>query len=307
MDSTSGTLNGEPYTLTVAPRNRDGSVFVPIRFVGEASQYVVTWVNSTKTIHLVPTRTLVSSDGLSKLTVGGNWLSKTSPAIIDSGLYLENGINALFTTTESKADLDNIKTLEEYEKAVMKNIDPQLVTSLSDVKKLKINGLDARQISYSFKASNDVNYSYLQTFIEGKYSYYRVILLSRDAINSELKSDYQTTVQTFEEIRTPGQLSKEKFGALTSKDRYLDAAHYYRDLGFFNSDKTMTSQEFDNKLMDIYSKLKDWNPFDSTKYYDEFAELYMLELDYDRVWLEDIEADVAKGNNVYVAAFEKVE
>lgn len=300
VDSTNGSINGLPHTLTVAPRNVEGSIFVPIRFVGEASNYVVTWDSRLKAIYLLPTRSVVSPDGKSKLTVSGKWLNKKPSSSLGYQIYKENGNNALITSTESKAGIDEIKTLDEYKEAVKKSLEPQKITKFSDEKSLKINGLDARQFSYSYTAPNGVNYTIVQTVIEGKYSYFRVVLLSRDLVFSEINKDYQNILQTFEEIKTTYQLSKEKFGELKPTERLLDAAHYYRNLGFFNKDKSLTSQEFDNKIMEFYKGFKDWNPFDSSDYYDEFADLYLLEGDQDRVWLEDTEADVSKENNVYV-------
>ncbi|OCT16902.1 hypothetical protein A8709_00890 [Paenibacillus pectinilyticus] len=305
VDSTNGSLNGSPYTLSVAPRNVEGSVFVPIRFVGEAANFVVTWDSRTKTIYLVPTRSIVSADGKSKLTVGGKWLQKYPTSSSGYQMYTENGNNALISFSESKylLDTNKIKSVDEYEAALKKNTSTkQPGITFSNEKSLKINGMDARQYSYAYKETSGTNYTVLQTVIEGKYSYFSVTVVSseKDFVNSEVNKDYQNALQTFEEIKKPYQLSEEKFGALKPTDRLLDAAHYYRSLGFFEKDKNLTSQEYDNKFLEFYKGFKDWNPFDSTKYYNEFADLYLLEGDQDRVWLENTEADVAKGKNVYV-------
>lgn len=299
VDSTNGSLNGSPHTLTVAPRNVEGSVFVPIRFVGEASNYVVTWDSKAKTIYLMPTRSVVTPDSQSKFTVSGKWLNKRVSTSLGYQTYMTHDNVALLTFTESKLDAVDFKTLGEYSAAIKKSLE-SIAISFSDDKIVKINGLDARQFSYSVKNKNGITYRYLQTLMDGSYNYYRVVLQSEKLIDPEVGQDYQSIVQTFQEIKTPAQLSEEKFRVLTPTDRFLDAAHYYRNFGYFNKDKALSSQEFDNKYLGIYNKSTDWNPFDSSKFYNEFAELYMLELDQERVWLEDTEADVAKGNDVYV-------
>ncbi|WP_375790276.1 copper amine oxidase N-terminal domain-containing protein [Paenibacillus agricola] len=73
VDNTEAILNGDSTTLSVAPRNIEGSVFVPIRFVGEASSFEVSWDSATKTIFLMPPRPVVSVDGKSKITISGKW------------------------------------------------------------------------------------------------------------------------------------------------------------------------------------------------------------------------------------------
>ncbi|KIL40371.1 hypothetical protein SD70_14135 [Gordoniibacillus kamchatkensis] len=307
VDNPSASLNGTPYTLPVAPKVVDGNVFVPIRFVAEASKYDVTWESQTKTIYLMPVHTVISPDGRSKLTVGGKWLSKTPPSSTAFQIYVENGNNSILSMTDSKARIGKAMTIEDYEAAVKKAMEPQNIAEYSADQTMKINGMEARQFSYTVTGKNGVNFTVIQTLIEGKYSYFRVILLTGDPVFSEVNQDYQNIVQTFEEIKTDDELSKEKFGAMKPAERLLDAAHYYRGLGFFDRDKGLTDQQFDDKFLGFYKGFvtKDWDPFDSSEYYDEFAELYVLQQDQDRVWLKDTEADVGKGNDVYVATLEK--
>ena len=299
VDSPNGSLNGQPYTLTVAPKNIEGSVFVPIRFVGEASNYVVTWESEPKIIHLVPERVIETPDKKAKLTLGGKWLHKIGPASFNSQIYMENGDNAIFTIAEPKNLLEeqNIKSLQDYAAAVKKNIDSQYISGYSETPIAPIHGMEARRSTYT---TNGINFTVVQTFIEGKHDYFRVILYSRDLNNSEAMKDYEKSLQTFEAIKSFAELSQAKFGALKPVDRMLEAARYYRNFGFFEQDWALSSQEFDNKFLALYNKKTDWDPFDSSKHYDPYAELYLLYQDTDHVWFEDTEADVAKGKDVYV-------
>lgn len=301
VDNPVAKLNGDSNTLTVAPRNIEGSVFVPIRFVGEASKFVVTWESSSKTIYLQSVRSIVTPDRKAKLTLGGNWLSKTPPANMNYQIFAGSSNNALISTSESKTLFDKIPTLDEYEAGLKKSLEPQKITNYSEDISFKINGLDARQYSYSSSGSNNANFTIIHTIIEGKYSYFNIILIIGDLVYSEVNKDYQNMLQTFEEIKTPYQLSKEKFGTLKSTERLLDAAHYYRSLSFFESDKSLASQDFDKKRLGFYEDFEDWDPFDSSKYYDDTADLYLLQEDKDRVWLEDWDLEVSKGKGAYVA------
>ncbi|WNR45166.1 stalk domain-containing protein [Paenibacillus roseipurpureus] len=302
VDSPNGSLNGQPYELTVAPKIIEGSVFVPIRFVGEASNYVVTWESKNKTINLVPERAIESPDHKIKLTLNGKWLRKIAQASTDYQIYTENGNNAIFTTAEPKDYLvkKDIKTLQDYTTAIYKMIDDQKASGLSETKIPPINGMEARRMSYSIKGTNGINYAVIQTFIEGKHDFFRVILTGVDLTNSEAAKDYEKSLRTFKEVTTLAEQSQAKFGALKPVDRMLEAARYYRNFGFFEKDRALSSQDFDNKFLAQYNKLTTWNPFDSSKYYDPYAELYLLEQDLDHVWFEDLELVVARGKNVYV-------
>ena len=50
LDNKTAVVNGEEIALSQAPRSIDGSTFVPLRFVGEATGREVNWEESTRTI-----------------------------------------------------------------------------------------------------------------------------------------------------------------------------------------------------------------------------------------------------------------
>jgi Copper amine oxidase N-terminal domain. len=50
LDNKTAVINGEEVELTAAPRVIDGSTYVPLRLVGEATGRVVKWDNATRTI-----------------------------------------------------------------------------------------------------------------------------------------------------------------------------------------------------------------------------------------------------------------
>ncbi|GGA15102.1 hypothetical protein GCM10008018_69870 [Paenibacillus marchantiophytorum] len=306
VDNVNAALNGTEQILPVAPKNVEGNIFVPIRFVGEASSFDVTLENSSKTIYLIPSHDVISPNQMSQITVSGKWLSKPSGAFGDQ-IYLAKGNNAITIATESKEYLEEIKTLEDYEKGIKKSIEAQNVKEYSQSRTLTINGLSAIQFSYSANSEALGNYTVVQTLLNGKYNFYRVILVAGELVYSEIEKDYQNIIKTFHEIKTMPQLAQDKFGAMTPKERAMDAAHYYRKFGFFQKDSQLTDQQFTDKFLAFYEGFirADWNPFDSSEWYNEFAELYVLEQDKDRVWLKDTETDVLTGNERYVQALQE--
>ncbi|MGG1518150.1 stalk domain-containing protein [Paenibacillus oryzisoli] len=302
VGSAQASLNNKPNTLDVAPKNIEGSVFVPVRFVGEASGYEVTWLAASKTIYLMPEREVVGADGRSKLTIGGKWLSQELPSSTDAEIYVKSGTNGVLTSTNVKWSLDDVKTLDDFDAVIRQSLDPQHIINMEPSKKLTVNGLEARQFTYAYSLTKDLKFTYIQTLIEGQFSYFRVILVSQDAIDATVNDEYAAMLQTFQEIKQPYELSEEKFGAMKPAERYMDAAHYYRNMGFFEKDKALNDIQFDTKFGDAYRSSyasADWNPFDSSEYYDEYADLYVLQKDEDRVWYDNSETDVSKGKDAY--------
>lgn len=101
LDDPTAVVNGETKTLEQAPRLIDGHTFVPLRFVGEASEYEVSWQEDMRTIALKPTLVtsvldlinnsalrFVRSDGAGDAAVWdgtGKLLSPTGEEIYDGG------------------------------------------------------------------------------------------------------------------------------------------------------------------------------------------------------------------------------
>lgn len=55
LNSATAVVNGETKTLEQSARLIDGFTFVPLRFIGEASEYDVTWTDDTRTVDLKET------------------------------------------------------------------------------------------------------------------------------------------------------------------------------------------------------------------------------------------------------------
>lgn len=74
IGSTTAQLNGKPAELSLAPRIVNGSTFVPLRFIGEATGRDVTWIANARAIHIDSTFTSEIYDTLysSKLKYEGD-------------------------------------------------------------------------------------------------------------------------------------------------------------------------------------------------------------------------------------------
>lgn len=113
-------------------------------------------------------------------------------------------------------------------------------------------------------------------------------------------SSFDSTTSPYE---NQAKLSS-KYENMTREERLLDAIRYYRKIGFFGEYQTKTDQELyqilNNQLEQEWTREGDpFNP-DYRVEYAAFADLYLLGMDQKNTWMEDLEADVAKGNQVYV-------
>lgn len=70
---------------------------------------------------------------------------------------------------------------------------------------------------------------------------------------------------------------------------------FFRPMGFYEEFADLTDEELGKKLLDSYR-----TEFGEIDPDDEYADLYLLKEDTNRVWWEDTEADVCDGNEVYV-------
>lgn len=90
VGSKTATVNGKSTTLSAAPFAQNGSTYVPLRFVGEATGRLVTW---TKEVNLVQ---VISSDfqGLTYTFAGGAYLTLKPDGTIEasSGFIKEGNV-----------------------------------------------------------------------------------------------------------------------------------------------------------------------------------------------------------------------
>src|SRR5262245_28210135 len=82
---------------------------------------------------------------------------------------------------------------------------------------------------------------------------------------------------------------------ITETQWLTEAIPFFRSLEFFGAQAQMSDAELVQWL--AHRHREEWRrPFDIS---DSLADLHLLRFDQDRVWWEDIEADVCEGNNVY--------
>lgn len=106
------------------------------------------------------------------------------------------------------------------------------------------------------------------------------------------------------EMKIPDKLQK-----MSKEERLSDAIVYYRKQGFFQGQQNLSDKELTQlitkKLGESWAP--EFDPFDpSDEYgYHDYADLFVLQLDETRVWMEDLEADVGNGNDVYVQTLKR--
>lgn len=77
-----------------------------------------------------------------------------------------------------------------------------------------------------------------------------------------------------------------------------EAVGFYRTLGFFNECSDLSDKDLALKLTTL--EKAEWDTPINPK--DKVADLQLLRWDEQRIWWQDLEADVFAGNNVYIQA-----
>ncbi|MDQ6422294.1 TraB/GumN family protein [Paenibacillus sp. LHD-117] len=83
------TVNGQPVELTIAPKIKDGTAYVPLRFVGESTGHQVRWDGASRSVVLAQSKGFfwkVEKDGtevylLGSIHVGNDYLYPMRPEI----------------------------------------------------------------------------------------------------------------------------------------------------------------------------------------------------------------------------------
>ncbi|WP_426447988.1 stalk domain-containing protein [Paenibacillus sp. S-38] len=298
-------LNGTPTLLQEAPQNREGNVMIPLRFVGEATGYSVSWDGESKTVRLQKPYWAVSDGGGSQVYVDGDWQDLTR---MDNqfDLYLVKGNQFLLLLSEEKEGEDGVVPFDRYEQQMRKALADAGLDTSEAAAPFKLGGLQARQLEYTAKNQNtQAEYNVQLTLIEGESRYYRLLMAVPADSSKGVSDEFEKIVQSFQEVKSSEELFQEKFGTFSPEERVADAAKYYRAMGFFAS---MTEQQLAEKFRDFHKNFgeeQDWNPYYPKSVNGMQGDLYLLGEDAGRVWLEDTEADVGKGNDVYVQALQR--
>lgn len=76
----------------------------------------------------------------------------------------------------------------------------------------------------------------------------------------------------------------------------MQSISYFRNMAFFEADAALSDADLADKLEALQIK-EQGDTFDPS---DELADLFLLKWDKNRIWWGDIQADVSKGNDIYV-------
>ncbi|MGF7035050.1 hypothetical protein J2T17_006042 [Paenibacillus mucilaginosus] len=301
-------LNGTPTPLQEAPQNREGNVMVPLRFVGEATGNSVSWDGESKTVRLQKPYWAVSDGGGSQVYVSGDWQDMMG-LNRQFDLYLIKEDRQIALSSEDKQREDGVVPFDQYEQEIRGYLSDAGLDTQGAAARLKIGGLQARQLVYTAREENAAKtYQVLLTLIEAESRYYRLLMFTPAESYEGALGEFQEIVQSFQEVKSSEVLFQEKFGTFSPEERVADAAKYYRAMGFFAPDASMTEQQFTEKFRDFHKNFgeeQDWNPYYAKSAYSMQGDLYLLGEDAGRVWLEDTEADVGKGSGVYVQALQR--
>ncbi|MFE5324386.1 stalk domain-containing protein [Paenibacillus sp. NPDC056579] len=300
MNNPTATVNGVKQMLPVAPMIINGNAFVPVRFISEALHYDVVWDAVTKTINMYTEwQEFASDDRTWSFKASHKWkdLSRSQPP----GYYVD--VYAVFNKAEFIFFEDKYspaQNLNEYVEAINKYDAYEGITLISDPKTFSINGLDAIEVFFTTKSLNNQAKVHM-IIIQGKHRFYRLGIGSLEKDFDDYSNELMEIAKTFRELPTPQEKVAEKFKGMSAEQRIRETFAFYKQMGFFQSvDAGAAEKTFLDNYAKEFAVDEEYDPYRDHTYYQVFADLFILEHDKSRVWMEDTEADVGKGNNVYV-------
>ncbi len=289
-------VNGVQQTLPSAPKVVNGNTFVPVRFISEALHYEVSWEEETMTISIYSDlQEFKSRDNTWSFKASHKWMHMDTGLSVDVSAISNEGKGFIFL--EDHVAPEHIIDLTEYLNAYLSKTNYK---PLSKAERFSANGLDAVYGSFSYE-SGPYQFGAKMIIIKGEKSLYKFLLTSNAKDFDESSTELLDIAKTFREIPTLEEQVAEKFKGKSAAERIHETFAYYKEMGFFQS---MNVSEVEKTFLDNYpmdfAADKEFDPYQDNTYYQLFADQFILQLDKSRVWMEDTEADVGKGNDVYV-------
>lgn len=301
VNDLTATVNGTPYKLPSAPKVVNGNTFVPVRFISEVLHYDVVWNPINKTISIYKDmQEFKPVDNTWSFKASHKWLPhyEAATARLNVSAFTLRG-EGLFFGESTKSE--SIQSLTDYLTAelIRTNNEPA-----SKLESLSINGLDSAYGSFDFRQSTG-QFKAQMLVTQGKNTLYTFLLLVPADDFDDSNTELIDIAKTFQEIPTPEEKIAEKYKGKSAAERIRETFAYYKEMGFFQSmDVNEVEKTFIDNYPNDFAADKDFDPYQDHTYYQIYADHFILQLDKSRVWMEDTEADVGKGNQVYVKALQ---
>lgn len=294
-------VNGVDKALEKAPVIMNGYTYVPARFVAETLGYTVDYdEEENRVIILTEPLRMTSFDGRVQFEPVDDWSFAPSASLIEPTVYKGSARLTLRTGMKGEKAAD----LKGFVNNTLDRLKGKGAVPAGEPAAIKVNGREGWSLHYTI-AQDGMDFTVTHTILDGDEYYYHLFLMTKTAEHDSYVASYNKVLATFKQVESREDKLVRKFGGMNADDRIADAVKYYRELGFFLSDsadlaglqKNVRSwfeehYEWDEK--------DEWFPFNPDSPNNEFADLYVLEYDKDRVWLEDTEMDVFAGNEAYV-------
>ncbi|MCR8644600.1 stalk domain-containing protein [Paenibacillus sp. N1-5-1-14] len=190
--------NGTSIEMSNAPRLIDGYLFIPIQFVADAIGQDVAIDKELKRYYFVSrsNKVIASKDGSSQITVSGKWIYKDYVGD-DNTLYFENNGSKIVLNVKPKRGVGSLDTFTETEVNFTKLFNE--LNNVSEIISLKVNGLNARQITYNEERLWGPT-QITKTYIEGKNNFYILDFLTLEEYQEQLIKEDKEILQSFKEI-----------------------------------------------------------------------------------------------------------
>jgi hypothetical protein len=212
-------INGTAFTARdsdgnkLTPINYNGSTYLPLRSVAEATGLQVKWDDATRTATLgnfidgAGNQINTSKDKSFQILLPNSWirndhfLETINPLSQFGAIKKINGNTYFFAVvSENKSSLPSISTIDDYKDVILKEVKTKIDNfDISSDTDFKVNGYTAKQ--YEIKGTvNQINAIYSTTIIETNDHIYSLNFWTVGNDLSGIKDDINTIANSFKEI-----------------------------------------------------------------------------------------------------------
>ncbi len=286
---------GRSITLAAAPELVNGSTFVPLRFVGEALGYEVVWLEQEQAVEIYTgLKTITSFDERAAFEISPKW--KAPSNYYGDAAFHFNGSDIIVASDPKEyAGVDH---LQAYYELFLKELKEFGYEVNEVIPPAKVKGIEMATIRFtdSVEGLSGGPFVWLATLLEAPGSFYQLITVSSPDRIKSVEPEHFKAAESFRLRPSPEERYQQAFGGMRAEDRFVDSVAFYKKQGYLNE----YSEADLRKLYEVkYSRKEATNPFQPSDAMSRYSDLYVLELDRQRVWKGGYSRQLEQGKYGY--------
>ncbi|UQZ33409.1 hypothetical protein C2I18_07465 [Paenibacillus sp. PK3_47] len=195
VGSTTAEVNGNQKKLTIAPSIIKGSTYVPLRFIGEATDAKVNWLAEIQAATIYTKQPFATKDKKVQVTGYGDWSDVTS-SVENTGdhqlILISPEHSTMLIQHYSKSDLE--VNFEQYVSSIKKDITDNYEVEITE-QPVTVGKLNAKQFTYSLSIGNETIEFHVILF-EQNNDIYTLLLASPSQVSKQAIAEFNEILKS---------------------------------------------------------------------------------------------------------------